>query len=335
MAALHKQSARFNRFAIGILLGFYMAFILVSLSLGKPPFDYFIVATGAADYCVNNSEFQYGTVAGNQGNFYPAPFYIALCLPVLYAEPLLRFLFVMLPLVLALKITNWRALSLVFPPLISMVMLGQNSWMLLPLFIAAHQTENDDQVAWWYGLVFVLASFKPHIALPAGLWLLSKWWKQPQVLLTAAVGWLLLAIPAFVLRPTWLQEWLGNYGAYRQQVTSMALFLVRGGFADNRPVVLMFSVVVGALLYAILKIRRKQLQFYDWALIYFFSSPFVIYYDMVLLLPFIAVSRRRFYLAMTAGIVALLYAAMTNLAWEMCIVITLALVFERVLRTEH
>jgi len=325
----HYNRARINRFLVAVLFAGYLSFLLISLLVGRPPYDYFLTMQGTVDYCLHQNIFRYGL---EQNNYYPAPFYVAFCLPMRYAEPLLRSIFVLLPPLLALWMARGRAWVLLYPPLLALIHIGQSSWLLLPMYLATAQVQSRREIPPWLGLIFLPAMFKPHIAFPAALWLLFHWRGQARLWFVALVGALSLIMPAFLLRPTWVQEWLSNTRPLEQTVTSIAAIPIRLGYENNLLFVLGFCAGVALLLYALLRQRRGKLAAYDWMLLYFFCSPFIIYYDLYLLLPFIAPYRRRLLLAMTAGSIALLFAFMSAFRWEMCIAITMALLMERILR---
>lgn len=315
-----------NRILAAGLLAAYGAFLLISLMVQAPPYDYFLLMRGAVRFCYQPEAFAYGLA---QNNYYPAPFYTAFCWPAANIEPILRTVFVMLPPLLALILARGRAAILSWPPLVSLVHIGQSSWLLLPMYMAARRSEDQRPLhpAWGVGLVTAL--FKPHIAVPAGLWLLWREWRNLRFWLVAILSGGVLLLISFMLRPDWPSAWLANVRELEPTVVSLALIPIRLGFSNG--VVLLICLGLGLLLLALIHRIRGSLRLYDWVLIYFAVSPFIIYYDLVLLLPFIGPKPRRLLLALCAGLPAWVYATMTGLRWDLSSLILVGLLAERLL----
>jgi hypothetical protein len=326
-----------NTLLIVLFVSALIAFVIVSYWVSKPPYDFQILMRGAESYCFDNTHFQFGL---EQHSYYAAPFYTTFCLPNHYAEPLLRWGWMLAPFFLALWLARERAAVFGYAPLGILLLIGQSSWLMLPLYMLALWQIDERHVPAWYGLIFGIVVLKPQVAVVAVMWLVYRWRQQKTVLLVGALAIIAMSIPAFVLRPGWLWEWLPNGRGFEPvNLASVAFIPVQLGQMDFAPgagaqaVVWGFCALVGLVVYSLLRWRRGTLTLYDWVLVFFLISPVLNDYDLVVLLPFIANRPRRLMLALTAGVVTWLFAMMTK-RWSMSFMITLALLVLRLWRLD-
>ena len=292
---------RLNLILGGVLISIPVAYVIVALATGARAFDYGTTLYAADLFCYQPDAFGY-TAALN--TFYPAPFYTTFCWPHRYIEPLLYIVWLLAPVGLMLWLARGRALALTYPPLADTVLLGQNTWLLLPLFALGDAHERGQRVPWWHGLIAALGVLKPHIAFPVWIWLGWRWRGQWRVYAAWALGTLGLLLPGFLLRPGWLGEWLSNSIQGRGTLAaigraSVALVPDRLGFSTV--VIYLFCGVVALLVYGLLRWRRGKLDFYDWTLLFVFASPMLNAYDLIVLVPFLVRRRRRMWLALAPG----------------------------------
>jgi hypothetical protein len=334
-----------NVLLIVLLLSALIAFVIISFAVEKPPYDYWILMEGASGFCFDNADFRWGR---EQNNYYPAPFYTTFCLPYRYAEFPLRWVWMLTPLFLSLYLARGRAAVLGYAPLGVLLLIGQSSWLIMPLYMMAVWWENQRPapIRWWYGLIFALAVFKPQVAVVAALWLAWQWRSAPRTLLTGGVAMLLLTLPAFILRPTWIMDWLPNGRGFEPvNLASIAFIPVQlfalpfaAGTAANILVWGFCALVMVGTLW-LLWWRRGKLEFYDWALAFFIASPVLNDYDLVVLLPMICRSRQRLLLALTASVLAWVFAMITREAimarWSMSFMVTLVLLILRLAKPDQ
>ncbi len=338
-----------NRAGLVLGLALVMVYVLVAWSRGAEPYDYAYLMAGAERFCFDNANFVYGWPW-----LYPAPFYTTFCVMHQLVPGLLLAVWLLMPLLLALWLAEWRAAVLLYPPLFLLILLGQSTWLVLPVYmLAAHYADHDDvPVRWWHGLIIALSIFKPHIALLAGLYLLWRWRHSPRPLITGALASSMLMLPAFLMRPGWLLEWLPNSRGYEpHSLASLAILPVRWlGLGVDRAQALApgpaahllvwgFCLLVGALLAYGLWRRRGGLELYDWVLIFALINPTLNDYDLVILLPFITSRPRRLLLGLTAGVLVWLYALVTASIdgsyglYHASLLITLSLLGSRLMQT--
>lgn len=336
---------------IGVGLG--AAVLIASLLIGEiiakePPFDYAILMRSADIFCFDQPNFQYGistyTDGGQQRSFYPAPFYTTFCVLHRYMPTALLIVWQFLPFLLAVWLAGRRAAVLVYPPLFILLLLGQSSGLLLPLYIVAAWTMRGYKPRWWHGLTFIAAVFKPHIAFPAVVYLLYRWRRQPAIFFTGCAALASITIPAFIIMPDWVLAWLPNGRGFEPvNLAAIARIPVRMfdiGFAPTawaQMAVWAFCGIIAVILLMLLRWRHKNMTFYDMLLVFCFCIPLLNDYDLIIILPFIAPNRRRLLLALTAGIIAWMYAVMSgavlgNLGYyNMSVLITLVLLVDRML----
>lgn len=329
-----------NLVLLALLVGFLIAFVAISFLVDSQPWDYYLLMRGADWFCFAPEHFAFGR---DLHIHYPAPFYSTFCLPYRVAEPILRWAWMLAPVFLALWLMRGRAAVLAYPPLGVLLLIGQSSWLLMPPFIVAACQQGQSRIPWWQGALVALGVFKPHVAAPIWIWLAWRWWRQRQWPALAAwvAGVIGLVLPSFILRPNWLFEWLPNGRGFEPvNLASIAQVpVILGGLAyapgtSGLLGVVSFCLLIGLIVYGLLRWRRGTLALYDWVLLFFFVSPFVNDYDLVVLLPFIARSRRLLLLALTAGILVWLFAMLSGVTsdhyrWSMSVLVTLVLIGER------
>jgi hypothetical protein len=337
-----------NLILIGLGGAVLIAYLVTSFVVAEPPFDYAIVMRSAAIFCYDQPHFEYGisiyTDGVPQRSFYPAPFYSAFCVPHYHTPELLLIVWLVLPFLLAVWLAGWRAAVLAYPPLFLLLLLGQSTAWLLPLYILAAHYAAGRQVRWWHGLFFGVAIFKPHVALPAVLYLLYRWRRHYGALIAGVISSVAVVLPAFLIMPDWIQHWLPNGRGFEPaNLATIARVPVQlfdipfAPSAGQQALVWGFALLAGAIAFWLIR-RRQPLTVYDGILLYAFALPLLNDYDLIILLPFIAQQPRRLLLAAVAGIPVWLYALMSgyqlgNLGlYNMSVLITLVLLAERILQ---
>lgn len=315
-----------NALLIALALIAWTAITLSALLAEREPFDYRILMDSAERYCYAPDSFQYGItrypVAEDgrevlpQLSFYPATFYVAFCALAHHAPALNLLLWMLLPLVTAFMLSGGRAAILAYPPLFLLILLGQSTtWVMLMLVLIAHY-EQGGKVRAWHGIAVASFFFKPHLAALGLLYLLWRWRKSPATLAVALGMALALLIPAFAYLPSWVGEWLaqGRRGFEIGSMVSVAGWWVRMfnlPFAPSASVQLLvwgISAGVAVGLLGLAYWRRGKLEFYDWLLVLCLTLPLIHDYDLVILLPFIALRPRLLLVALVCGALAWLFA---------------------------
>lgn len=288
---------------------------------GLPPYDYLHLMNSSRLFCYSQTTFEFGWP-----HLYPATFYTTFCGLYQNAAPVLSFLWLFIPLLMALWLAGRRAAVLVFPPLIILLILGQSTWLIIPIYaLIVYVVEQDKPLKWWHGFLLVGMVFKPHIAGFGVAWLIYRGYRQARFWLVACLTWIVLLIPGLLLRPTWIIEWLPSGRGFEPvSLGSIAIIPVRllgldvsrvlgmDPGAGNQAIVWGFCVVTALILLMLLVKRRGTLTVYDWVLVFCFANPLLNDYDLVILLPFIALFPRRLLLALVAGIAVWVYVLMTG-----------------------
>ncbi len=332
---IDKRLRLINLAVAGIGLAILLAYILISFQ-HLPPYDYQYFAQGAHLFCFDNAHFSF-----SEAYLYPAPFYTAFCLPDALAPQLWRWVWMLTPFFIGIWLAKGRAAVLAYPPLFLLLLLGQSTWLVLPLFILATYYHRGGQARWWHSVFLALAIFKPHIAFPAALYVLWCWRQRPRILLAAAFFAIALVLPSFILRPTWVQEWLATGRTFRAvSMASVAYIPVNlfqlDGAASQTGVMMVwgFSLFTGFLLYILFRWRRGGLDYEDWLLLVLFVNPTLHDYDLIILLPMLVVAPKRLLIALVAGMLTWVYALLTAITpsgalFNMSFLITFTFVFMR------
>jgi hypothetical protein len=208
-----------------------------------------------------------------------------------------------------------------YPPLFVLLLLGQSSGWLLLLYVLVAHVQQKGQIRWWHGFLIVPAVFKPHIALPAVLYLLYQGRKQYRFLFTAAFSLAVALLPAFLIMPNWLAAWLPNGRGFEpNSLASLARVPIRlfeihfAASTAEQALVWGICGLSAAFFYVLLRWRRGTLAVYDWLLLFCLCLPLINDYDLVILLPFIARRPRLLLIASLAGIPVWLYVVFSGYA---------------------
>lgn len=338
---LPRNFYRLNVAILSILVGLSLTLIGLGWLQGGFPYDYGILQRGSNLFCFHPEDFVY-----SGEHLYPAPFYTTFCGLFRYMPVLLFVLWTGLPFLIVLWLGGKRAAVLVYPPFVIHTILGQSTWLLLPIYWLALQADRNKKLKWWYGLAVPFALFKPHISLLPLAWLVYHERRNIAFWGVSIVSSLLAFIPAFILQPNWVTEWLSAGRGYKiPSIANIGIFpiqVLRLGdtqtalldATSGQLVVLAFCGSMAlALLFAIYQ-RRGTLTLYDWVLVFALTNPFMHDYDLIILLPFIANRPKRLLIAVVAGLVVWVSMAFTTY-YNASIVITFTLFVVRLLRVDE
>lgn len=312
---------------------------------GLPPYDYLHLMSSSQQFCFSQSTFEFGWP-----HLYPASFYTTFCLLYRTIPPVLSFVWLMIPFFAVLLLAGRRSAVLVYPPFVILLILGQSTWLLFPIYgLVAYRVNHPPK--WWYGIFLFGAVFKPHIALMGVAWLVYRWYRYRNFWLTAVATWVILLLPGFLMRPTWLFEWLPSGRGFEPiSLGSIAIVPVRllgidvnrvigmDPGAGNQAMIWLFCGLFALFLLFSLYKRRGRLEFYDWLLVFCFANPLLNDYDLIIILPLIALFPRRLLLALTSGILVWVYVMITAHAmgtggqYNAVLLITTVLLFDRFYR---
>lgn len=337
-------------------LGLNMTIIVIGIALvltywgvgefirGLPPYDYLHLMSSSQQFCYSQSTFEFGWP-----HLYPATFYTTFCGFYHYAPPVLSFLWLMIPTLLVLWLSGRRAAVLVYPPFVILLILGQSTWLIIPIYaLIVFVLEQNKPLKWWQGILLAGTVFKPHIAILGVIWLIYRGFKYRGFWMTAFVTWFLLTVPGIFMRPTWLFEWLPSGRGFEPiSLGSIAIIPVRLLGLDvsrvigmdpgpvNQLIVWFFCGALTVILLLLLRRRRGRLTIYDWLLVFCFANPLLNDYDLVILLPFVARYPRRLLLTLVCSLAVWVYVLMTGYSagtlgqYNAVLLITTVLLFER------
>lgn len=327
-----------NTLIIVVGISLLLAYVGISLTIQDAyPYDYGILLSGTEAFCFQPDVFEYNPLW-----LYPAPFYSAMCIPILLSQQVTLVIWMFVPFLMALALAGRRAVILIFPPLILHTILGQSTWLVVPLFAYALWVDHKSARG-WHGLIAALVIFKPHIGGLALIWLWVKHRHNRAFIITSVVSIVLMVLPAFLMQPTWLVDWLSNGRSFKLVsmanlgMIPVALLDVGVGFEDaldiapvltDQLIIYGFGAVLALVLLWLLYWRRGTLTFYDWVLVFCLANPLMHDYDLIILLPFIGLFPKRLLLGLAVSIPVWIYAMMTGM-YHASILITLVLLMSR------
>lgn len=304
------------------------------------PYDYGILMFGGELFCYQPDSFAYG------GEYlYPAPFYTAFCTLFRFIPEPLFWVWMLAPFVVLVILAGQRAAVMTYPPFYIHMRLGQSTWLMIPLYWLA-DIASKNGVRWWYGLFMPLAILKPHIAILPFVFLLWYGRKKIIFLATSTIASIGFLAPAFVIQPTWLIDWLTAGRGYKipsiANVGIIPIHLLQLGETQNalvsdavgQMIVLVFCGLIAVMLLWGIYQRRGVLTFYDWALIFAFTNPYMHDYDLIILLPMLANRPKRLLIALTAGLAVWVYGMHYTTYWNASVIIPLALIVARFMRLD-
>ena len=148
-----------------------------------------------------------------ENSFYPMP-YVGIFTIFSELPFTLSFLiWVFIPVLFALYISDWSPLILLFAPLFGHFAGGQTAFFALVGFWGYRRNQN----AAWSGIWLALLLLKPQLAIATLLWAGWKWFqqmiKERKIPLQAYVFFgttILLFLPWFFVNPKWFLEWIAN-----------------------------------------------------------------------------------------------------------------------------
>lgn len=229
-----------------------------------------------------------GSFAYGINVYYPLPTITVFAFFAWLPDVLSKLLYFTIPVIVALWIVDWDPLVLFFAPLAAHFLGGQASVFGLISLWGVLRFRDD----WPGGIFLAVGLLKPQLAIVPvayfGILWLRQWMRKgtvsaqlPAFLVTALV----LAMPAFLISPGWVQDWLGNLRPLFPR--AMAGIVPRVLLLVQTPQVFWIGLVVIALGLFIWLLRLNRGRFpLELAVLWnFVVSPLVHDYDLIQLIP--------------------------------------------------
>ena len=276
--------------SLTILLIFYLGYVIFIIQMDQGPVDY-------ETFMEIGGRFTSGEPVYGENSYYPMPYVMIFGFFAGLPRPLSMSLWLLLPIVAALIITNWNPWVLIFAPLFGHFVGGQSALFGMLGFWGYHKEQNLKKLDG--GLWLALTLLKPQLGLVPTLFAIYKWWQQwkedrriPRHAIGFLVGVVIIFLPSFILDPGWISDWLATPRPLA--LRAMAGLVPRGlaWLTGSGWIFWAIWLVISAGLVFVLH-RKGGLTLKRWMLWYFIVSPLVHDYDVIQLIPLIEISKTR------------------------------------------
>jgi hypothetical protein len=150
---------------------------------------------------------------------------------------------------------------------------------------------RKNQMSKWSGIWLSLLLLKPQLAIAPLGWVTYKWTKQfisekkiPDQFFVFIISTLMIFLPWFFYKPTWISEWLTNPRNIR--LRAMAGILPRTiAYFNLRPVFFWLLVIFITIFLIYWMHNKKILSFDGIILLSFIVLPFLHDYDLIQIIP--------------------------------------------------
>jgi hypothetical protein len=256
-------------------------------------------------------------------SYYPIPYTFIFAILSLLPRQISFFLWLLIPVLIILMITDWEPRSLLFAPTFSHFLGGQSSVFSLIGFWGYRKNQNPENIPG--GLWLALLTLKPQLGIIPVLWAAYSWWqyfraekKIPKQFLSFLSLTLAFYLPSFAVDPKWPIKWLSQPRPLFERALS--------GIAPRTLLILSSNLIffwtflfliAASLLWALWKHQKDEMNLDVLMLWGAIVNPLIHDYDLVQLVPIIH-SRQlwRFaLLASTPGWLVILFAYDQDPAW--------------------
>ena len=258
------------------------------LELETGPIDYETFMQIGRNFLENKSVY-------GENSFYPMPYVGIFSLFSQIPFEISFLIWVFLPVIFALFISNLSPWILLFAPLFSHFTGGQTAiFGMLGLW-----GYRKNQQSLWGGVWLSLLLIKPQLAIAPLAWAGYLWVKDflvnkkvPRQMIVFICSACIIFLPWFAFNSSWLSEWLSNPRSLR--LRAMAGLIPRLMMYLNIPTIV-FWIIIGLLiiLTCIWVIRKKKMDLDIAVLLSFILLPIVHDYDLIQIIPLLNNSKRR------------------------------------------
>lgn len=280
-----SDSKLFRIGATSFLLALYTAYVVFIIKSDQGPVDY------ETFMHLGGTLLEGGEVYG-ENSYYPLPYVGIFALFSLLPRPLSMAIWLLGPVFLALTVTRYRPYTLLFAPVFSHFAGGQSSVFGLIGFFGYRL--NLDPSSYIGGLFLALTCLKPQLAIVPIGYAAYNWIKHtrenrqiPKQLISFVGLVALMYIPSFLLRPTWLQEWLSvPRPLFNRALSSGVPRLLFYISSPGSPLYwLLWLFLTAAILAFIWKLKGNGHSLDILLLASFIVNPLVHDYDLIQILP--------------------------------------------------
>jgi len=262
------------------ILLIYFAYALIVIQINQGPVDF-------ETFMEIGKKLLLGSQIYTDNSFYPMPFVGIFSIFSLIPFPFSFLIWVFLPVFLALIISGWSPVILLFAPLFAHFAGGQTALFgMLGLW-----GYRKNQKSKWAGVWLAILLLKPQLAIAPIVWASYGWVRDllktkkiSSQMIVFLVSSLLIFLPWFFIYPTWFSDWLANPRSLRLRAMAglVPRILMYFGFQNWIYAIILFCLLI-TFVY-ILK-RRNAINLDSSVLLSFIILPIVHDYDLIQIIP--------------------------------------------------
>ncbi|PKO13042.1 MAG: hypothetical protein CVU39_21130 [Chloroflexi bacterium HGW-Chloroflexi-10] len=315
---MQKRKYNFLRIiSLFFLLLFFLLYVYFNILNKEAPIDY-------KTFMEIGHRFRTGQNFYGENSYYPIPFVMVFAFFDWLPRELSLSLWLLAPVFVALAISGFSPLSLLYAPLIGHFLGGQSVLFGLLGFWGYRKYPNPDKMSG--GIWLALTTLKPQLAIAPCLWAFSRWWldyREKKRVPKQALGFIftvgIMYLPGFFLVPNWVSQWLSSPRPLFLRALSglfprTLLYLI----PQPSPVYwILLALLSIALFLFVWFYCSKKITLDILVLFYFVVSPFVHDYDLIQLMPMLETTRLRIIaiLLSTPGWVVIFTQYANDSAW--------------------
>lgn len=305
---------------------------------------YFMVVSqqGAVDYETFmdiGERFLAGESIWTENSYYPLP-YVMIFGVFAALPPAVSIILWHFPLIiLVLLIVKGNPLGLVFGPVFAHFTGGQTSVPGLLGFWQYYRSHLhiDD---WRGGAWLSLTMIKPQLAIAPVMWAAYQWWQYwrrekrvSRQMLGFIGGTLLIYVPAFLIMPSWVSQWLASPREIKTRAVGTIVPRILFSVLElPAPVAFLLLAISAVVLFVVIRRLNNNRMPLDVFFLYtLLVNPFIHDYDLILLLP-VAASGLLLNVAVMASIptwLVIFFAYEVDAAWGVVTIIPVLVLIAR------
>jgi hypothetical protein len=271
-----------------LILAIYLAYVGFVIAIDRGPIDF-------ETFMSIGTRFAHGDEVYIENSYYPLPYVAIFALFSLMPRPISMAVWMLGPVVLVLTVTRYRPYGLLFAPVFSHFAGGQSSVFGLLGFYGYRA--NIRQPSYLGGIFLALTCLKPQLGLVPVGYAMFQWLSTirsqrriPKQALAFLTTLALMYLPAFILRPTWLVQWLSAPRPVLGRAVSSAIpRLLLFVTSPNTITYWLLWIFLSSLLVAITwRAKRTSATLDLLVLLSFIISPLMHDYDLIQVLPIVS-----------------------------------------------
>jgi hypothetical protein len=322
--------SRLRKISLILLLALpYLLYIGFIIRIDRGPVDYeTFMDIGARLY---GGEAIYG-----ENSYYPMPFVIIFSLFSWLPRPLSMALWMLLPVIAALIISEWSPYILLFAPTFGHFLGGQTSVFSMLGLWGYRRDPFPQSISG--GIWLAVMTMKPQLAIIPIIFASYQWWKSirakkriPRQVWGFILSLFIMHIPGFLILPDWPLQWLRNpRPLFERALSGLVPRTLQFLFSPDTPPfwILLSAITIGIFLLVWIR-NQKQLSLDLAVMAGFVISPFVHDYDLLQIIPLLETSQLKKAAALLSipGWFVILFFYATDPAWYAFTIIALGLLW--------